>query len=59
MGSCDLRGFDDATVCRSLLEAADVLRHGAVEQLHVLRKVADVPAEFIGVPLIEARTIEA
>ena len=41
------------------LEAGDVLADGAVEQLDVLRQVADVPAERLGRPLIERRPVQA
>ncbi len=40
-------------------EAPDVLRHGAGEQLDVLRQVTDVLAERFGRPLVERCAIEA
>ena len=41
------------------LEAGDVLRHRAAQQLHVLRQIADVAAECVRRPLIERGAIEA
>ena len=40
---------------RRILEARDVLRHVAGKQFHVLRQIADVPAERLRRPLIERR----
>ena len=40
------------------IEAADVLRDGAGEQLDVLRQVADMAAEHVGRPLVERGAVE-
>jgi hypothetical protein len=53
-----LGGRDHGIGIRRILEAADVLRHRAVEQFDVLRHVADMPAERFGRPLIERRAVE-
>ena len=50
---------DDRVRIGLRLEARDVLRDRAVEQLDVLRQIADVPAERLGRPLIERRAVEA
>ncbi len=36
----------------------DVLSHRAVEELDILRQVADMPAELIGLPLRKLRAVE-
>ena len=54
----DLRGLQDRIRTRVIVEAADVLRHGAVEQADILRQIADVPAEILVAPLIERRAVE-
>ena len=40
------------------LEPANVLRHGSLEQLHVLRQITDVLPKQLGRPLIERGAIE-
>ena len=41
------------------LEARDVLRHGAGEQLHVLRQVTHMSAEILRQPLLDRCAVEA
>ena len=56
--TCDLRGLQDGIRARMFVEAADVLRHGAVEQADILRQIADMPAEILVAPLIERRAVK-
>ena len=48
-----------ASAARVRLEAGDVLGDRAVEQLDVLRQVADMAAERVGLPLVEGGAVEA
>ena len=59
MGAGRLGSLDDGLGRGSGLKAGDVLRHRAVEQLHVLRKIADVAAEIVGFPLLDGGAVEA
>ena len=52
-----LGGVDHVLVPGGGREAGDVLRHGAVEQHHLLRQVADVSAQRLAV-LFERRAVE-
>ena len=54
-----LGGGDDLVGFGVGIEAADVLRHGACEQLDVLRQVADELAEHVGRPLVQRRAVDA
>ena len=53
-----LRRRDHRLGRRVGLEARDVLRHRAGEQLDVLRQIADVRAELGRCPLVECRAVE-
>src|SRR5215207_5647339 len=54
-----LRRLEDRLGVGLRLEAGDVLGHGAGEQLHVLRQIADVLAERFRIPLLEGGAVEA
>ena len=53
------RGGNNDAAFGIFLEAADVLGDRALEQLNVLRQVADVPTELLARPAIKGRAIEA
>ena len=51
-------GCDDRVAFGVGIEARDILGDGAVEQLDILRQVAQMASERIGRPLVERSTIE-
>ena len=55
-----LLGCRDHRLRRGIrIEAGDVLRNRSFEQLDVLRQIADMLAERVGIPLVERSAIEA
>src|SRR5215469_14017339 len=54
----DARGFQYGFRSRTLIEARDVLGDSAVEERDILRQVADVPPEVIGIPLVEGGVVD-
>ena len=58
MHAGDLRRLQDGVGGCLLIEAANVFGNGAVEQGHILRQIADIPAEIFVSPLIERGPVE-
>ena len=58
MHAGDLRGLQDGIGRCLVIEAADVFGNGAIEQTHLLRQVADIPAQIFVSPLIEGGPVE-
>ena len=61
MSSCTPADFAAAMIAFGVglsLEPADILGDGAVEQLDVLRQIADMPAERLRRPLVERRAVQ-
>ena len=49
---------DDIFVARALLKSRDRFSNGTGEQFDILRKIADVASELIGVPALQQRVVE-
>ena len=54
----DLRSLQDGVGGGPVIETADVFGNGAIEQGHILRQIADIPAQIFVSPLIERGAVE-
>lgn len=57
MAARQLGGKNDG-LSIDLLESRDILRHCSREELNVLRQIADMPAELLGIPMRKIGAVE-